>query len=169
MYPLLPPTETRIRLVNQAPSHPAPDARCVGFPHTGSMESHNGSPMVPAENRPARRVLIVDDSPQVRQELRTLLPLVGHIEIVGEATDGLEALRLAEALQPDVILLDLQMPVMDGYEAARQIKAACPSCRVVALTVYADSVSQDRAAQAGVDRFLVKGVALESLVQAISA
>jgi DNA-binding NarL/FixJ family response regulator len=155
--------------VNQARSRPAPDARCEGFPYTLGMESHIGSPTVPDATPPARRVLLVDDSPQVRQELRTLLPLVGEIEIVGEAADGREALRLAEALQPDVILLDLEMPVMGGYEAARQIKAACPSCRVVALTAYADSDSQERAAQAGVDLFLVKGVAVESLVQAISA
>jgi DNA-binding NarL/FixJ family response regulator len=125
--------------------------------------------MLPEPNPSARRVLLVDDSPQVRQELRTLLPLVGDIEIVGEAADGREALRLAEALHPDVVLLDLQMPVMDGYEAARQIKARCSTCRVVALTVYVDSDSQRRAAQAGVDAFLVKGVAVESLVQAISA
>ena len=114
-----------------------------------------------------RRVLIVDDSPQVRQELCTLLPLAGDIEIVGEAADGLEAIQLAQALQPQVILLDLEMPVMDGYQAARQIKDVCPSCRVVALTVYADPASRIQAAQAGVDVFLVKGVALETLVQAI--
>jgi DNA-binding NarL/FixJ family response regulator len=116
-----------------------------------------------------RRVLIVDDNPQVRRELRTLLPLAGDIEIVGEAADGLEAVRLAEALRPHVILLDLEMPVMDGYEAARQIKALCPSCRVVALTVYGDPESRSQAFQAGVDAFLVKGAVLESLVQAISA
>ena len=119
-------------------------------------------------DRPAQRVLIVDDSPQVRQELRTLLTLAGDIEIVGEAADGLEAIRLAEVLQPDVILLDLQMPVMDGYQAARQIKALCPACRVVALTVYGDPASRNQAVRAGVDVFLVKGVSVETLVQAIS-
>jgi DNA-binding NarL/FixJ family response regulator len=114
-------------------------------------------------------VLIVDDSPQVRQELSTLLPLAGDIEIVGEAADGDEAIRLAKVLQPDVILLDLQMPVMDGYQAAPQIRVVCPACRVVALTVYGDPVSRAQAAAAGVDLFLVKGVSVESLVQAISA
>ena len=115
-----------------------------------------------------RRVLIVDDSPQVRQELRTLLPLAGDIEIVGEATDGLEAVRLAEALQPEVVLMDLEMPVMDGYEAARQIKSRWPACRVVALTVHGYEAARQKAMQAGVDVFLVKGVSVETLMQAIS-
>jgi len=116
-----------------------------------------------------RRVLIVDDNLQVRQELRTLLSLAGDIEIVGEAADGREAIRLAEALQPEVILMDLEMPVLDGYQAAQKIKHLYPSCRVVALTVYGDSASRIRAAEAGVDVFLVKGVSVESLVQAICA
>lgn len=118
--------------------------------------------------RSRQRVLIVDDSPQVRRELRTLLTLVGDIEIVGEAADGLEAIRAAQMLQPEVILMDLEMPVMDGYQAARKIKALYPACRVVALTVYGDPASRNRAADAGMDVFLVKGGSLESLVQAIS-
>jgi DNA-binding NarL/FixJ family response regulator len=128
--------------------------------------------MVPSERsnaeRSRRRVLIVDDSAQVRRELRILLPLAGDIEIVGEAPDGQEAIRLAQALQPEVVLMDLEMPILDGYEATRQIKAGSPSCRVVALTVYGDPASRNRAAQAGVDAFLVKGISVESLVQAIS-
>lgn len=115
-----------------------------------------------------RQVLIVDDSMQVRQELRTFLPLAGDIEIVGEAADGLEAIRLAQALQPQVVLMDLEMPILDGYQATRRIKAICPACRVVALTVYGDPASQNRAAEAGVDVFLVKGVSVETLVQAVS-
>ena len=114
------------------------------------------------------RILLVDDSAQVRQELRTLLPLAGNIEIVGEAADGREAIRLAQALQPDVVLMDLEMPVLDGYEATRQIKAICPAFRVVALTAYGDPVSRNQAAEAGVDVFLVKGVSVKTLVQAIS-
>jgi DNA-binding NarL/FixJ family response regulator len=128
--------------------------------------------MIPSERsnaeRSRRRVLIVDDSAQVRRELRILLPLAGDIEIVGEAPDGQEAIRLAQALQPEVVLMDLEMPILDGYEATRQIKAGSPSCRVVALTVYGDPASRNRAAQAGVDAFLVKGISVESLVQAIS-
>jgi DNA-binding NarL/FixJ family response regulator len=116
-----------------------------------------------------RRVLIADDNPQVRQELRTLLPLAGDIEIVGEAADGQEAIRLTQALQPDVALMDLEMPVLDGYEATRQIKAGFPSCRVVALTVHGYEAARQKANQSGVDVFLVKGVSVETLVQAISA
>lgn len=115
-----------------------------------------------------RRVLIADDSPQVRQELCTLLPLVGDIEIVGEAVDGQEAIRLTQALQPDVVLMDLEMPVLDGYEATRQIKASFPCCRVVALTVHGYEAARQKASQSGVDVFLVKGVSVETLVQAIS-
>jgi DNA-binding NarL/FixJ family response regulator len=116
-----------------------------------------------------RRVLIADDNPQVRQELAILLPLAGDIEIVGEAVDGREAICLAQALQPEVVLMDLEMPVLDGFEATRQIKASSPSCRVVALTVHGYEAARQKAMQAGVDLFLVKGAAVESLVQAISA
>jgi DNA-binding NarL/FixJ family response regulator len=119
-------------------------------------------------DRSGWRILLVDDSAQVRQELRTLLPLAGDIEIVGEAVDGREAIRLAQALQPDVILMDLEMPVLDGYEATRQIKAGSPSCRVVALTVHGYEAARQKAVQAGADVFLVKGVPVETLVQAIS-
>ena len=114
-----------------------------------------------------RRVLIADDNPQVRQELSTLLPLAGDIEIVGEAADGWEAIRLAQALQPEVVLMDLEMPVLDGYEATRQIKASLPSCRVVALTVHGYDAARQKASQSGVDVFLVKGVSVETLLQAI--
>jgi DNA-binding NarL/FixJ family response regulator len=115
-----------------------------------------------------QQVLIVDDSPQVRQELRTLLPLAGDIEIVGEAADGQEAIQMATALDPQVILIDLEMPVLDGYEATRQIKALSPSCRVVALTVHGDEAARHRAIQAGADLFLVKGVSVKALVGAVS-
>jgi DNA-binding NarL/FixJ family response regulator len=84
-----------------------------------------------------QRVLIVDDNAQVRRELHTMLALAGEIDVVGEAADGQEALRQVKALQLDVVVMDMEMPVMDGYEATRQIKAISPDCRVVALTVHA--------------------------------
>jgi DNA-binding NarL/FixJ family response regulator len=115
----------------------------------------------------ARRVLIVDDVAQVRAELRTLLPLAGDIQIVGEAADGQEAVHQVEDLQPDVVLLDLEMPVMNGYEAARQIKDCWPTCRVIALTIHGYPEAFERAAQCGVDAFLIKGAPLASLVDEI--
>ena len=119
------------------------------------------------------RVLIVDDVPQVRQELRSLLTLAGEaqpepgMEIVGEAANGVEAISQALRLQPEVILMDLEMPVMDGFLATRQIKMQRPDCRVIALSVHGYASARQKAMQAGVDAFIVKGDPLESLVRTI--
>jgi len=113
------------------------------------------------------RVLIVDDIEQVRRDLRTLLTLVGGIEIAGEAGNGLEAIQLAKAQLPPVVLMDLEMPVMDGYEATRQIKETQPDCRVIALSIHAGETERQRALQSGVDAFVVKGAALGTLLDAI--
>lgn len=113
------------------------------------------------------RLLIVDDVPQVRQDLNSLLSLFSEIEIVGEAANGLEAIHQAEALHPHVILMDLEMPVLDGYMATQQVKAHNPACKVVALTVHGYEEARQRALNAGVDAFIVKGAPVESLVEAI--
>jgi DNA-binding NarL/FixJ family response regulator len=113
------------------------------------------------------RVLIVDDMEGVRQDLRTFLTLAGDLEIVGEAGDGEEAVRLAEALGPQVVLMDLEMPVMDGYAATRRIKACRPACRVIALTIHTGRAEQERALGAGADRFIAKGTPLDTLMDAI--
>jgi len=112
-----------------------------------------------------RRVLIADDHPHVRRELRTLLELAGDRDR-GEAADGREAVRLAAVLRPEVVLMDLEMPVLDGYEAARQIKAGAPSA-VVALTVHGYEAARQKAGESGVDAFLVKGTDVESLVETV--
>lgn len=114
------------------------------------------------------RVLIVDDIASVRRDLRTLLTLSGELEIVGEAADGSEAVCLTESLKPDVVLMDLEMPVMDGYQATRQIKMRFPSCRVIALTVHDYESARVKADESGVDAFLVKGVSVQSIAQTIS-
>lgn len=113
------------------------------------------------------RILIVDDVAQVRQDLRMALELAGGVEVAGEAVNGREAVDLALDLRPDVVLMDLEMPVMNGHEAARQIKTRYPACRVVALTVHSDEIARQKASQAGIDDFIVKGAALETLVRAV--
>jgi len=115
----------------------------------------------------AKRILITDDKEQVRQDLRTLLALSDEIEILGEAANGLEALHLVETMQPDVVLLDLEMPVMNGYEAASQIKVIAPSCRVIVLTVHDYTAARQKALQVGADSFIVKGSSVEQLIQEI--
>jgi DNA-binding NarL/FixJ family response regulator len=115
------------------------------------------------------RVLIADDMERVRQDLHTFLALTGGIKVVGEACNGLEAVQLAKALCPHVILMDLEMPVMDGYEAAYQIKASNPTCKVIILSIHGSEEEQQRAFQAGIDAFLVKGAPLDVLLQTIRA
>jgi DNA-binding NarL/FixJ family response regulator len=113
----------------------------------------------------AVRVLIVDDVSDVRQDLRTALSLTGEIVVVGEAADGAEALRQVEVLQPQVALMDLEMPVMDGFEATRQIKSRFPACRVATLTVHDYPEARQKAGEAGADAFIVKGMPVETLVR----
>jgi DNA-binding NarL/FixJ family response regulator len=112
-----------------------------------------------------RRVLIADDRAQARDGLRALLATVAEVEVVGEAADGLEAIRMAEEHQPNVVLMDARMPFLDGLEATRRIKARWPATRVIVLTVNAGC--RQAALAAGADGFLVKGCPDEALVQAI--
>ncbi len=123
------------------------------------------SPSTP--NRRCVRVLIVDDMPQVRQELRGILQLTGELEVVGEAANGLEAISQAEALRPDAVVMDLEMPVMDGFEATRQIKERGLTGNVVVLSVHADSETLQRARQAGADVFIDKASRFTTLMSAI--
>jgi DNA-binding NarL/FixJ family response regulator len=113
------------------------------------------------------RIVIADDVAAVRRGLRDLLEIDGVVEIAGEAADGLAAVELAGRLQPDAVILDLDMPRLDGYAAARRIRSAIPGCRIVALTVLSDDASRREAAAAGFDSFVVKGAPLAELLGAI--
>jgi len=113
------------------------------------------------------RVLIVDDIAGVRRELHTLLDLSGHVQVIGEAADGAEAVKLAVELRPDVVLMDLEMPVLDGYAAAQLVKEALSGCRVIALSIHEDAAARQKAAEAGMDSFVSKASRLQELLDAI--
>ncbi len=103
------------------------------------------------------RVLVVDDHPVVRDGLRGVLDAEPDMEVVGEAAHGAEALARIPDAAPDVVLMDLRMPVMGGVEAARRIHRAKPAIQVVILTAYDDPALKAEAVDAGIYAFLVKG------------
>jgi len=114
-------------------------------------------------------VLIVDDHPIVRQGLRTLLELQDDICVVGEAANGKDAVELAARLKPDLVLMDLMMPEMDGIAATRQIKALNQPTRVIALTSFVEDDKVIPAIQAGAASFLLKDVSPNELMEAVRA
>jgi two-component system, NarL family, response regulator LiaR len=115
----------------------------------------------------AIRVLITDDHSVVRQGLRMFLSLDPDIEVVGEAEDGEEALSMARELHPDVVLMDLLMPVMDGMEATKAIRSEIPDVEVIALTSVLEDVSVTGAMRAGAMGYLLKDTQAEELHRAI--
>ncbi len=114
-------------------------------------------------------VLIVDDHPIVRQGLRTLLELQDDITVAGEAVNGKIAVELTARLKPDVVLMDLVMPELDGIAATRQIKALQQATRVIALTSFVEDEKVIPAIQAGAVSFLLKDVSPNDLMEAIRA
>jgi NarL family two-component system response regulator YdfI len=115
------------------------------------------------------RVLIADDHMVVREGLRTILEVAGDIEPAGEATDGAEAVRLAAELAPDVVLMDLRMPNVDGLAAIRQIKACQPEVQIVILTTYDDDEKIVQGLQAGALGYLLKDCGRQALFDTIRA
>lgn len=115
------------------------------------------------------RVVIVDDHPIVRTGLRLMLGMEERIELVGEAADGSAALHLIGLLEPDVVLMDLRMPVMDGLEAIERIRAEWPQIAIIVLTTYDEDDLMLRSLQAGVRGYLLKESTLETMLQAIES
>ena len=111
-------------------------------------------------------VLLADDHLTVTQSLRAFLEREGF-RVVGEAADGREAVRLARALGPDVAVLDVSMPLLNGVAAAREIQRACPGTRTILLTMHAEDPYVQQAIQAGVQGYVLKKQAVMDLVQAI--
>ncbi|MFD9689721.1 response regulator [Kitasatospora sp. NPDC059146] len=114
------------------------------------------------------RVLVADDQTVVREGIVMLLGLLPGIEVVGAAADGEEAVTLVERHHPDVVLMDLRMPRVDGVEATRRIRAAHPGTEVVVLTTYADDESLFPALQAGARGYLTKDAGGEEIAKAIA-
>lgn len=112
----------------------------------------------------ARRVLIVDDAEDLRLLLRLRMDLSPSLEVVGEAADGATAIEEARRLQPDVVILDMAMPVMDGLQALPLIREAAPQVRVVVLSGFNEGTMARNARQAGADHYVVKGGRLAELV-----
>lgn len=115
-------------------------------------------------NQP-KRILLVDDQPSTIKGLKAILAFYPEILVVGEAADGQAAVAQVAEQQPDVVLMDLQMPVMDGIEATRRIKQQWPAIKVIVLTVQATRRAE--ALMAGADHFLLKGNGSETLRRAI--
>ena len=115
------------------------------------------------------RVLVADDHPVVRQGLCTMLELEDDIEVVGRAADGEEAVLLARSEHPDITLLDVQMPVLDGIEALRRIRADDPEARVIVLTTYRNEDYIFPSLRAGARGYLLKDSSREELAGAIRA
>ena len=132
-------------------------------PHTAPPLTSNQAQAQPV------RVLMADDHPMVRQGLRAIVEQFDRIQVVGEAADGEEALRLAQSLLPDVVIMDVNMPKMDGVEATRHITSTCPNVVVIGLSVHNSPHVQTAMKEAGAAAYLTKDAAPEQLYQAILA
>jgi DNA-binding NarL/FixJ family response regulator len=125
------------------------------------MTSHHGNERV--------GVLVADDHAAFRGGLRALLSTIGGVEVVGEASTGADAVRQALAVQPDIVLMDIQMPGLDGIAATQQILAASPHIAVLMLTMFEDDESVFAAMRGGARGYLLKGADRQEIVRAIDA
>jgi DNA-binding NarL/FixJ family response regulator len=135
---------------------------------SAANDTRTATPADPLQDRPPRiRVLIVDDHAVVRQGLHMIIDLQEDMEVVAEGTNGTEAIELAGKLCPDIILLDLVMPQMDGIEATSRIKAVCSTARILILTSFGDDNKVFPAIRAGAQGYLLKDIRPVELVQAV--
>jgi DNA-binding NarL/FixJ family response regulator len=121
--------------------------------------------MTPSQK--AIRILIVDDHPIVRDGLVAILSTQPDFAVVGESSNGADAVRLSRDLKPDVVLLDLEMPEMDGVEALKQMRQVCPAVRVIVLTAFDTDERIVGAVRAGAQGYLLKGTPREEIFRAI--
>jgi CheY-like chemotaxis protein len=121
------------------------------------------------DRKDKRRVLVVDDAEDLRMLLRARMETRRGLVVVGEAADGLTAVELASELQPDLVMLDLAMPRMDGLEALPLIRAAVPGVRVIVLSGFNQTSLAEKALEAGADKYVVKGGSLRQLLELVEA
>jgi DNA-binding NarL/FixJ family response regulator len=114
-------------------------------------------------------IVVVDDHPVVRNGLVALLGTIPGFDVVGEAADGEAAVRVVEEVQPDVVLMDVRMPGMDGVEATRRIREKVPGCRVLILTMHDDDATVFTAMKAGARGYLLKEAEQDDIVRAVHA
>ena len=117
----------------------------------------------------ATRVLLVDDESLVRRVLKQILSAYQDLELVGEAANGAEAISAVERLQPDVVVMDIRMPAIDGIAAVRAIREKYPHAKIIGLSEYAQSYNIDAMERAGALGVYLKSMALEELYPAIKA
>jgi DNA-binding NarL/FixJ family response regulator len=118
------------------------------------------------KNLPAR-LLIADDHPLAREGVRAMLASEAELEVIGEAQDGGEAVNLCRCLEPDLVLMDVQMPELNGLEATQEIKVECPDAKVLILTIYEDLDYLFEAVKVGVAGYVIKDATKRELVEAI--
>jgi NarL family two-component system response regulator LiaR len=152
-----------LRRTGRAPSKPEPTLRGAG------RAPKLPNPLRPTETDNAIRILIADDHDVVRRGLRAFLDLDSGLEVVGEAANGREAVHFAHRLRPDVVLMDLAMPELDGIAATEVIHRELPNTSVVVLTSLLEDESLVRALRAGAVGYLLKDTSLPDLRQAINA
>jgi DNA-binding NarL/FixJ family response regulator len=139
-----------------------------GYPEmasAGTAINHQGSGIVSR----AIRVLLVDDHAMMRQGLRAMLDGYEDVQVVGEAVDGLDAVRLAEQLRPRIVVMDINMPKMNGIEATREIRSRNPHSIVIGLSVNADDANRNAMIQAGAATLITKEAAVDQLHQTMLA
>jgi CheY-like chemotaxis protein len=143
--------------------------RCAGKWSQLNVSLPHGAAAVSENNYTSRkvRILVVDDFPAILQLVKDILNAYPGFEVVGEARDGHHAVALAEALKPDVIVLNVTMPTMSGFEAARRIRSRFPECAIVILSSHKDEQFIAEARKAGAKGYIEKSDADEQLVRAI--